>query len=33
MDEINKTTVDGSNKDASERLENLIEQLKKENKD
>ena len=33
MDEINKTTLDGSNKDASERLENLIEQLKKENKD
>ncbi len=33
MDEINKTTLDGSNKDASEKLENLIEQLKKENKE
>lgn len=33
MDKINKTTLDGSNKDASEKLENLIEQLKKENKE
>lgn len=33
MGEINKTTLDGSNKDASEKLENLIEQLKKENKE
>lgn len=33
MDKINKSTLDGSNKEASERLKELIEQLKKENKD
>ncbi len=33
MDKMNKLTLDGSNIEASERLEKLIEQLENENKD
>lgn len=33
MDKINSITLDGSNKEASDKLEKLIEELKKEKKD
>ncbi len=33
MDKINNITLDGSNEEASDKLEKLIEELKKEKED